>query len=688
MYVNFVARYAWPIGLATLFGTALVFLYMLTRPPLYASTATLESDSQGLRMPGEADLQRNSATTADVMVLTLQRLLLSPPVVEGTVRALDLGRYPEFNPHGNSPIEKIDQQVSRAASVDRPPGTLLLDLTVRTRSPQLSADIANALAKTLQDRQYRSRVDAITASSSYMTSQLDGLRTQMEKSQSALVQYQIQNDVLDPDDKTNIMRSRLSQVNDDLSGAQSDRIKLESEYNVARQGDVDALAMTAQGANLHAFEQRLQADKQKLATLALVLGPRNEQLIQQQRMVAFDEAALGDEAQHVENAAYARYRAALDREGLIQNALQQQKRAMDAFDLRAVRYASLKAEADSSTKLYYDLLQRIKEADVDANYRAADLSVASRAEPHYTKVYPRPLLYAGLAMIAILIAGISAAILVGTLDQTMTQPAQVEQWLGVELLGALPEQGAITGPLRYGVGDPAAGAGPLAGLSPDKLGFREAVLSLRSGLLLSGDAELIAITSSVPAEGKSTIAANLAAAIASLGGRTLLIDADMRKPRQHSLFGVRARPGLAEVLRGTSTIEAAAQPAASQPGLMVLVAGARPASPAEVLHDGLPRVLDQARASFDRIVIDCPPVLVFADASEVAALAGSVVLVIGAGRTPRNSAQEALRGLLARQANIRGAILNRVSTSRGHYYEHYRAYKSYYGDGDETQVEG
>jgi capsular exopolysaccharide synthesis family protein len=191
----------------------------------------------------------------------------------------------------------------------------------------------------------------------------------------------------------------------------------------------------------------------------------------------------------------------------------------------------------------------------------------------------------------------------------------------------------------------------------------------------------LVVTSTAPREGKSLVSSNLAIALAQAGQRTLLIDADLRKPKAHDIFGLSQEPGLSNVLVGDAPLKAAVRET-TVPGLSVLVAGRIPPNPTELL--GAPRfreLMTTVKTHFDWIIVDTPPVMAVADATLVAHLATGVVFVVGAEMTSRHAAKRALDQLEHVHAKFVGGVLNKVDLHRNPYYysQYYRReYAQYY----------
>lgn len=690
-YWALLRQHAAKLFTAVLLFTVLVEIAVLALPKEYVSTALLRVDPFSSRVVGDAGPSSNGQVDAGIIVTTEAEVIKSPAVVLQTMQNLNLGANPEFSSipggaaGGDKASDQLLQAVTKRITVDQPVGTVLLRIGFRSHNPALSAQVSNGLAAAFLDHEYTTRAKALTDSRQYMNTQIDSLRAQMESDEEALVRYESTHDVIDPDNKENIYQSRLSQINADLSAAESERMKAESDYQIASGGDLDALLASPRGQELQPLKQRLTSDTIALGHLASIYGPKHPLYQQQLALVASDQAALSDQEQLITQEIASHFAAAVKREQLIAAALAQQKNAMDAFNQRAIPYHSLKAASDSSTKLYYDLLQRIQDATVASGLRSEDLRVISPARPAELPVYPRPLLSGILAALLGTIIAVGGTIAWTLMDQTVSSADQIENLFGVSVIGVLPAAGNRDPAMeleRYlAPGDAPTSKGELSRSTP----YREAVLGLQNSLqfLRNASASAWAITSSVPGEGKSTTSSQLASALAGLGARIVLIDADMRKPRLHKLFGVSNQTGLSSLLRAQCAFEDVL--IHCRPNFAVMPAGPPTATPVELLQQHMAQVIGRAKNEFDYVLLDCPPLLGFADCAAISSMVDGVALVVLAGQTDQRLIRAALRTLHGVRASLLGLILNRVNVQRNGHYGYYNS--SYYSQDSEVDDE-
>ena len=271
---------------------------------------------------------------------------------------------------------------------------------------------------------------------------------------------------------------------------------------------------------------------------------------------------------------------------------------------------------------------------------------------------PRRLIEAGGLLLALL-AGALAAVLAFRHRPRIGDPMALAMVTGHGVLGRVPKSRALRGPLAGWLTDPAVGT---------------AVRALRTQVEHSGGAptKVLAITSAMPAEGKTTVAAALAAAYGRIDAKVLLLDADMRQPKLADRLGLAADArGLAEVLEGKATLKAVAQPA-GVPGVSAVTTTAR-ADAGDLVARKFQAVLQDARSQYDVVVVDCPPLLATDDARTLALLCDGTILVTARG-TESSRVAEASEGLDSLKVRVLGCVLNRSRMSRREGMGSYGAY--------------
>ena len=380
---------------------------------------------------------------------------------------------------------------------------------------------------------------------------------------------------------------------------------------------------------------------------------------------------IGSAASVIKNSLNAQYEAALHEEQSLEQQMSAAKAGVLNLQNESIEYNILKREADTSRTLYNGLLQQYKDVGVAGAVGTNNISIIDAATLPGAPFSPSLTKNLGIALLLGLVVSLMLATLLEILDDTFKSPEEIEDTLGLAMLGVLP---SVSGDVVKQVTE-----SPRAVIS-------EACRSLRTALQFStefGIPKNIFITSARPGDGKSTISMALAINLAQLGLRVLLIDADLRKGGG---MGDLDEPGLSNILAGDK--EPSAVIAETKiPGLSFIGAGPLPPNPAELL--GGPRMVQlitDAAAMFDVTVLDGAPVMGLADAPLLASMASATILVVAAGEGRRGAVNVALRRLQFARARIIGAVLNkfdsrkvRVGEGYGYGYGYAYAYSDAYG---------
>ncbi|HEX3743275.1 MAG TPA: polysaccharide biosynthesis tyrosine autokinase [Bryobacteraceae bacterium] len=667
-YLWVLRRHLWKI--AALVLAAAVSVYVLTKriTPIYESTVTIGIDRQTPTGVVGQDATRAPGND-DEFLLTQVKLLQSDSVIRPVVEQLQL-----------APRQVLSAEtrcVLPGLTVARVPGTYLLLASYRSPNPRLSAEVANAVAKSYSDYTYDTRYHATAKLSAFMERQLEELKAKTERSSAALSRFEQDLSMINPEQKTSIVSARLLQLNTDYGAAQGDRIAREAVWRSVQSGTLESLQVSNQGAALQSLADRIDDARQKLAGLQTHLGPKHPECIK----AAMDVAALQKELDaarlNIARRVETEYRQSVAREQMLQKEFQQTKGEFDMLNSRSFQYSALKREADTDRALYDELERKIKEAGINADFQNNSINVADPARPSFTPVYPNTGGNVVEAFLIALVLGIGAALLSDKVDNTIRDPEQARSFLGAEVVATLPLVRAWRGKLveagRNGKPDHAAAAAR----------FEEAVRTLRASILLANPQsplKSVMITSVLPSEGKTTVAVQLAIAHAQQNNKTLLIDCDLRRPGVHAKLGVTPETGLAAALRNGLAWRDKLLRIENIPNLTVLPAGPSFEGCDALIGASLKHILAAAESEYDLVVVDSPPVLGFSEPLQMAAAAGGVVVVTVAGSTDRNAASQALASLRRLRVNLLGLVLNEVgpSTTDGYYADRDRRYYRYY----------
>lgn len=553
----------------------------------------------------------------------------------------------------------------------------LVEIKYSSPDPEPATKIVNTLAKVYIHQNLEFKFLASQEATAWLGERLKEQRAQVEAAEAALQRYREQNDAISLEDRENITVQKLADLNAAVTRAKTLRIEKEALYNQLRASQNDLAQIDTFPAILaNSFIQQLKgqlADLQRQrASLAEKLGEKNPEMIRVNVLIQNAQIKLDAEIQKVVQSVRNEYEAALAQENSLGAALSQQKNEALSMNRKAIEYGVLRRDMESSKQLYNNLMQRAKETGVTGELRTSNIRVVDPAErPQWptSPNKPRNLL---AAIVGGGLTAMALAFLFEYMDSRIKTPDEIKAHLGLPNLGLLP----------LVVGRESEGYVRLDTSAPPN--FSEAFRMLRTNIMFSTAHEAgqsVLITSTGPGEGKSLVSSNLAISLAQAGRRVLLIDADLRKPKVHTVFDLPQEPGLSNVLVGNSKASESVLKSHLS-GLWILPAGRIPPNPAELL--GSQRFSDfvsSLKTHFDWIVIDSPPVMAVADASVISHLAVGVLLVVGAEMTSRHAARRAIEQIEAAQGRFLGAVLNRVDLDRNSYYysQYYRReYAAYY----------
>jgi len=412
---------------------------------------------------------------------------------------------------------------------------------------------------------------------------------------------------------------------------------------------------------------RLYDDRRTLTAGALGLREGNPQV------QAFDQR-IAQAASALRGAASATIRGMESDIAAIDRSVGELRRRLQTYPGKETQFAQLTLETELLNDTYRYLLTQYQAAQITVATIRPYIEVMDAATvARRIGVGTRQKLMIGLLVGVFL--GVVAAFFLEYLDQTIKSSKDVERALEVPVLGLIPSGTHLATGVR-GRNGRRRGSIPLVSLASPDDPCTEAYRTLRTNVTFVNAEEralkLICVTSPGPGEGKSTTAANLAITLAQQGTRTLLVDADLRRPLVHKAFNLVQEPGLTDILIGTASLREAARPNVV-PNLDVLPAGAQPPNPSELLGSAaMHRLLEQLRVDYQTVIFDSPPTLAVTDATVLGASMDAVILVVRAGETEEIAGQRAIEQLRRVQARVAGAVLNGVERNGDRYYYYYR----------------
>ena len=695
------------IVLLTLVAVVLLaIIHSFRTVPIYEAVGRIAIYRQGpaavrLKNTPEDSDDRDPSIDLDTQVKILQ----SATIASEVIKDLRLDQDPAFGgvPAASGAESKLSsamdpkRQAALLASffgglkVLELPNTRIIELRYDSRDPKLAARIVNTLAKTYIEQNFKNRYNATMQTSDWLAHQLAELQIKVETSQEKLVQYQKENGIVGLDDKQNVVTAKLTDLNQRLTEAESDRIQREARYRFASSDDANQASNPFEPAGLGLLGKlRSQRSdlKVQLAQLTLQFGPAYPKVLELNRqMSALDEDIQTERQREVEKLR-ADYLAAAEREHLLQQAFDRQTQQTNQLNEKSIEFNLLKRDMESSRALYESLLEKLKEAGVMAGLQSSNVQIVDDARVPVRPILPDIPHNLRMALLFGLFGGIALAFLFEALDNTVRTPEQVQELTTLATLGVIP----LTQGLRGGRRQELKAASEDSYSLPEVLDpmikpeIQEAYRALCTAILLSSPGnppKVMLVTSSLPQEGKTTTIANCAVGLSLRKFRVLLIDADMRRPRLHSVFGLPNSTGLSMYLAGHASLDSVIRDVGPVANLSVITSGPISPHPAELVGScRMQELLDECAERFDFVLVDSPPVLSVTEGVLISVMVDTTMVVVRAGQTTKAALRRALNMLSQVNARVMGVALNAVDLKReqGYYGQYYYDSRGYYRD--------
>ena len=719
----------WTIALVLAAVFTVVLIATVKQKPVYEAKALMEVEQANPNIVSVQDLFQ-SANATDNYLETQYKILQSESLAREVIRQLHLDQDSEFNPGKAQRLR--NENVETGADVEELPTdagheqavltrfeerlgvspvqrSALVRVSFDSRDPQLAARAVNTLTESYIDENLQTHWEATQKASAWMASQLVGVKAKLEKSEDDLQHYAQGNGLLylesDKGQTENIVDERLRQLQDELTQAQADRYQKESLYKLAEGGDSGALPGVFDNKLTQDLTDRLADLERQQAQLAPEFKAGYPKMEEVQSQIERTKELLARERAEATAHIGDEFFAAVRREVLVNQAFNEQRAQANVVAAKSVQYSILRREVDTNEQLYDGLLQRLKEAGVSAGLKASNIRVVDAAVPPTSPVKPRVALNLVLGLVLGLAGGVTLAFVQERADNTLKSPDDIENFLRMPALGAIPSRRDIARG-RNGHDRELQERGVAARSDGQSVTFAreekngwirvdakslerselcEAFRGLRTSVLLSTAGRpprSLAFISAEASEGKTTICSNLGITLAQLGKRVLIIDGDMRQPNIHDFFHLRDGAGLVNYLTCDESWRDLVRATGSK-GLDCLICGATPPNPSELLSsERMQALVREAMAEYNFVLLDSPPLLDVADGRILATLVEGSVLVVKGGATARERVRRAQVCAMEVGAHLIGAVLNDMDLRHeGYGYNGSRAGRRHNEDG-------
>jgi capsular exopolysaccharide synthesis family protein len=698
-------RKRWPfVTLAVIVASAIAFVYTYRQPKIYEATCQVIIEPTTPQvLPGSKDVVELGTGTFwanKEFYETQYRIIQSTAVGQRTAEKLGLQYDPDYGPDAAKNMTDVGRAVAGQVSVKALKDSRVVLITATDRKAHRAALIANTLADTYIEHNLDYKLEGARTAMSWLAEQEGELKRQLEGSEMRLYQFKKDRNLLavSLDDKQNMLSQNLASVNTKLTDLRIHILEQDAKRRMierarANIAEEETLPEIRANGTIGVLRGSFVQLAKEYSDLSSKYGPEHPRMKAITAQMDSIKKAYQEEIDGVLASFEKSYQQMIDNERSLKAMMDKEKKEAIELSKIEVDYKPLQRASEQNAKMYSMIAARQKEIDITGPMRTNNVRVLERAIVPSFPVRPRPVQNLMLGLLIGLGAGIVMAFAIEALDNTLKSQSDVEQFLGVPVLGLVPIIGAAPGGEAVRASDHLRERDLGVFLDPKSVAA-ECCRSIRTNILfMSPDRPLrtMVITSPSPQEGKTTTAINLGVTMAEAGGRVLIVDTDMRRPRLHRSFGVPNQAGISTVIVGKTTIEESVK-GTDVPNLDVLPCGPVPPNPSELLHtDRFAKILAECAKLYDRIILDSPPTSAVTDPAVLGNLCDGVVLVVKAGETTRDSAMHARRQLLGAKARLFGVVVNAIDFSNpaygyDYYYRNYYRYGYTYGNGPDQKA--
>lgn len=693
-------RFKWSIISFTLAAVLLTVMVVFSLTPQYQATAVLLIEQEEAKVVSIEEMYGIDGS-GDSYLNTQHEVLKSRALLEKVARKLNLVSKPEFNAELREqnwlsvlkdwrsliglelPAEAPDESLIFARTVDvfaknvriEPVRkTQIVRIHVMSEDPKLAAAAANAMGEAYIDSWLEAKLSLTTNATSWMQERLEGLAEKLRIAENQLHQFRVQEDLVDMEGVLTLSNNELKAMTESLVKV---RQKLALTENIYRQiqnskarnvDEYESLPAVLAHPLVQSLKETQAQTEQKVRELGRRYGPKHPKMISANTELDSINGNIRIQIQKIVSGVEKEFEVAKANEQSLLKAMGIAKKNVQDINSKQFRLRALEREVRTNKDLYDAFFKRIQETSATSDLQSANARIVDHAYAPELPVKPKKSMIVGIAGLVSFLLACGMAYLLESLNSTLRTARDIEESLNLPVMGLLPVV----------PGKSISGRVSRLFLDKEQRAFIEAVRTIRTSLSLStinNDKKIIAVTSTVPGEGKSSVSANIALAMGQLSN-TLLIDGDLRRPTVGKNFNIKGgTAGLANLLTGNAQVSECIQ---SRDGIKIMPAGMIPPDPTQLFYEGrFKKLLEGLSEKFDTIIIDCPPMTGISDTLMISQICDSLMYVVEAGRTNKTAISHATGRLLQNGVPLTGVVLNKVDTRRSGDEGYYGYYDSY-----------
>lgn len=675
----------WVIALVTATATIATTAYVLRMPKIYESRAVIQVQQQQQQVVKIQDVSEEDPSTLD-FINTVVQSLSSRKLMLRIIKANKLQTHPAFVEPGSRPSEiQLADKMRAKVKVQLRKGTRLIDISVEDTNPEMARNLAASLVEEFLRENISQRVSVSKVATDFLSEEAEKLKKKLQDSESKLQLYKEENKAVSLEDRQNIIVARLGELSSKVTDAKGLRLRLESDIEQVRRVDPNntedllRIGSVAEIPQVAEARQQLIAANTEFAALQERYGEKHPKHIAAVTRIESLQLSLAESVSKAGDILNRQYDASVQTEAKLTEALKEQETVALELNKIAIPFNVLQRDVETDRALYEAVISRMKETSVTASVEVSPYILVE--EPLIPSIATKPekkKIIALAFLLSLILAG-GTIVAVDSLNTSLRTIDDAESALQLPALAGIPNHKNFKLKKAHRTGTEKDNY-PIANIEDPASTLAEAYRTLRVSISMLGPEihrRVLLFVSAVPGEGKTYTSLNTAAALAFQGQKTIIVDADLRRPNLHkALLEPKAcPPGLTDYFSGNSTLEQIILPTSVE-NLNFIPAGTRSPNPAELLASAnINALFEELLKTHDRIIIDSAPINAVSDSLVLAPYAQKTILVIHSGKTPRKAILRALHLLRKSGAHVAGFALNRLPTGRLAPYYYY-----YYGD--------
>lgn len=573
-----------------------------------------------------------------------------------------------------SRADSIAGMISSGVIVEPVAETKIVKVSFISANPELAGIIANATVSAYMDQLLEMKMQASNYNLRWMRIKAEEEAEKLNKSEKALNEYMKAKNIATIENRVTIIPQKLAELSISLTRAETRQKELATLYKKIRSSfdkanEVETIPVISNDPALKSIRDQILKVEQNIMEQSKKYGPKHPVMVRVNSELKILQTKHGQEIQRIIKTIKNEYELAISNAQDLRESLDKTKKEAVSLNEKFIQYGILKREIETNQSLYDSLIQRIKEQSVTEQVQNINVWVVEKAQTPGFPSKPNKKRNILLGIIMGLFGGVGLAFFLEYLDNTVKTPDDIEERYNIPVLTTISKSKNKNKTLYKIVLDEPSSA------------LAESFKSLRTSIMLSSSdspPKTILVTSMAPKDGKTTIASNLAIAIAGSESSVLLIDCDLRRPMLHEIFGLKNTRGLSTFIAGASDMNNIIQDVPVK-NLSVITSGPTPPNPSELLiSKRLKELIHALKDKFDFVIIDTPPVMSISDTLIVSKIVDAGLIVTRFGKTTYEMMNHGLKSMADIESKIIGTVINAVDEKKSgyHYYYHYN--KEYY----------